>query len=172
MKWVMIFIGLGMLLSCERFPSAPEDGSLNSPTVFLKKGDINYIDTVSPFTGLVATKVNLVDFRVSVSNFEADALEFYGNVVLNGPPDSATHSIHFRTDLLSTNLKIQGYTLNTLDEIKADTTYRLFRAKFPTNEYAPFAGTQGMILSLKITHCWAYLADGSRVAVVLSEPDE
>ncbi|MCJ7813388.1 hypothetical protein MUP95_08770, partial [bacterium] len=114
---------------------------------------------------LTATKVNVLFFKIRAEHFTPSSIEIYGRALIQGPPESREQSIQYRTDSIVLNPEGTNYTFNTLQTIQADSTYMLVRPKFPTNEYSPFLGTQGMVEEISITEVWAYDAAGERIAV-------
>ena len=156
------------ITSCEKFPSNPPKVSQQKPkTIFIKYLGAKYVPANPPADGLVATKVNVLFFKIKIENFETSTLEIYGKTVIQGPPDSRKHSLYFKTDSIWVNPEETGYTFNTLETVKPGSTYTLVRAKFPTNEYAPFEGTQGKVKKVTITNVFAYDKNGGKFPVAV-----
>jgi len=167
-------VGIGIFLllfifitSCEKFPSNPLMTSMKPETVFIKYLGTQYVPANPPAEGLVATKVNVLFFKIRIKNFETKALEIYGRTVIEGPPDSREHSLYFKTDTILVNPEETGYTFNTLGTVVPESTYTLVRAKFPTNEYSPFEGTQGEVKKVTITNIFAYDKNGKKFSVAV-----
>jgi hypothetical protein len=57
------------------------------------------------------------------------------------------------------------FTLNKLSKLQPDSSYLLVRAKFPTNDYFPFSGSQGKIKQVEWTEAWACDETGERVPI-------
>ena len=163
---IAVFLAL-FLVACERFPVNPPKAMPPGSTVSVQFLSSDYVATEPGTEGLVADKVNILSFAIRAENFQAKALEFYGKVVIEGPPDARQHSIQFRTDDVVVDPPNTGYTFNTLDSVATGYNYVLVRPKYPTNEYSPFEGTQGKIIELTITEVWAYDQDGNRISVTI-----
>jgi len=160
--FILVFI---LLIWCEKFPSNLPSGSVQTNNVFIEHVGTEYVSTEPPGNLLTATKVNVLFFKIRAEHFTPSSIEIYGRALIQGPPESREQSIHYRTDSIVLNPEGTNYTFNTLQTIQADSTYILVRPKFPTNEYSPFQGTQGMIEEISITEVWAYDAAGERIAV-------
>ena len=137
--------------------------------VYVNHIGTDYVDVEPPGEGIVANKVNVLSFHIQTAYCRPVALEVFGRVVLEGPPGSQEHAIHFRTDTLFIEIDDAEYTFNILDHIDPGLTYTLVRPKFPTNEYTPFEGTQGMVKEVTITEVWAVYPDGERVSLILGD---
>lgn len=162
--FLLIFI---FTIGCEKFPSNPPKISQKPKTVFIKYLGTKYVPANPPAEGLVATKVNVLFFKIKIKNFETKALEFYGEAVIQGPPDSRNHFLYFKTDTILVNPEETGYIFNTFETVVPESTYTLVRAKFPTNEYSPFEGTQGKIENVTITDVFAYDENGKKFSVTV-----
>ncbi len=155
------------IIGCEKFPSNPPMTSMKPKTVFIKYLGTKYVPANPPAEGLVATKVNVLFFKIRIENFETKTLEFHGRTVIEGPPDSREHSLYFKTDTIWIDPEETGYTFNTLETVVPGSTYTLVRAKFPTNEYSPFEGTQGEVKKVTITNAFAYDENVEKFSVAL-----
>ncbi|MBN2103469.1 hypothetical protein JW835_05440 [bacterium] len=154
------FLGIFVLFcisQCEQFPSNPENMSTESESVQIQHVNTDYITTETTLSGLATKKVNLLTFKIRANNFEAEALEIFGRVILEGPPFEREHNLHFRTDQL---LQQEDGSCACFETIQAGLPYQLIRSKFPTNEYSPFCGDQGKVKCVIITNVIAYHADG------------
>jgi len=166
--WIGIFLlTINFITGCEKFPSNPPKVFQKPKSVFIKYLGTKYVPAKPPAEGLVATKVNVLFFKIRTENFETKTLEIYGRAVIQGPPDSREHSLYFETDSLRVNPKETGYTFNTLEKVVPGSTYTLVRAKFPTNEYSPFEGTQGKVKEVTITNVFAHDKNGKKFSVAL-----
>lgn len=165
MKQVIIFFIFILFISCEKFPSNPSGEPAPTESVYIEHVSTEYVSTEPPGDLLTATKVNVLVFTIRADYFTPISLEIYGRALMDGPPESREHSIHFRTDSLIFNPAETGYTFNTLEALQAGSSYTLVRPKFPTNEYSPFQGTQGMVEELSVTEVWAYDAAGNKFPV-------
>ena len=166
-RWLIFFLPL-LYTACQQFPSNPPK-NIEPPTVFIEHLKTDYIEFETSIDGLATDKVNILFFQLKVANFEAKALEFYGRADIEGPPEMVNHAIHFRTDLIGSDLDGTNYPFVILDDIQPESTYAFLRPKFPTNEYSPFSGTQGMIRSITITEVWAYDEHGNKFLVELGQ---
>ena len=162
MKTVAIGCCILLFAACERFPANPPTDYPPEPRITIEHLSTDYVPVDTTITGIASDKVNVLMFHIKAENFTAKAIEFYGTAVMAGPPDSVEHVVHFRTDDLNYSLNGTGYEFNTLDQVDPDLSYILVRAKFPSNEYAPFDGIQGMIESITITEVWGYSQTGEK----------
>ena len=162
-KLILVSVGL-LIIACEQFPSNPSKLDL-SERVYIEHRDTEYVPAETTIEGIAATKVNVLSFEIRTENIESTALEFYGRAMLDGPPGYQEHSIHFRTDSLFLSVEGMEYTFNKLVSLEPGSTYTIVRPKFPTNEYAPFEGTQGMVREITITQVWAYDQDGEKHSI-------
>lgn len=167
MKPIYSLLVISLFVACQRFPTNPPKTPEATPSVFIDHLATAYVLTKPPTQGLVATKVNVLSFRIRVKNFSGRALEFYGRVVIEGPPECRDHAVQYRTDSVVLYPADTGYTFNTLENIEPETTYILVRPKYPTNEYSPFEDTQGMVTEVTITDAWAYDDHGKKIPLVL-----
>ena len=169
MKYVILFFCVSVLvLSCGRFPSNPAEPE-SVKTVFIEHRGTEYVPASSSVEGIAATKVNVLSFDIRAENFVPKTLEFYGVVILDGPPEYREHSLYFLTDTVFVHPEGTGYTFNTLDRIEQGKSYTLIRPKFPTNEYSPFEDTQGMVTELAITEVWAADESGQKFSVAFCD---
>lgn len=156
-----------LIFGCEQYPSNPPIPSQDKPTVIIEHTHTDYVEIENYIDGLSTNKVNILSFKITIGDFNAKAIEFYGRAKLEGPPDMGDHDLHFRTDLVMSKLANPDYVFETLDNIQPETTYYIMRPKFPTNEYSPFSDQQGMLLSLTLTEAWAIDANGDKFLVKL-----
>ena len=163
-KW-LLFLPVIVFVVCDSFPTNPPKTPAQEPLVCIELASTDYVSVEAPGEGIVATKVNILTFEVSVRNFQPKALEFYIKAEFEGPPDSQDHMILFRTDEVTYNLEETGYNFILLDQVSSDTIYTLNRSKYPTNEYAPFEGDQGRILTIQIIEVWAISEIGEKYSV-------
>lgn len=159
----VVFIVLACMVgsACEHFPLNPSREPLPEKTASIEHVRTEYVSAQAPSEGIAADKVNVLYFDIRVDNFKPVAVEFYGRAILEGPPGTNEHSIHFRTDSITLTPVATPYDFNILNSIDPGVTYSLLRAKFPTNEYAPFEGNQGKVTLLTITEAWAFDEDGN-----------
>ena len=169
MKYATPFLLFFLFVSCERFPSNPPKTPLNLKIVFVEHLSTDYVPADLPVEGIAATKVNVLSFSLRAENFMPKALEFFGTALIEGPPECRKHSVYFKTDTIFIHPEGTEYSFNTLEWIESGRTYTLVRPKFPTNEYSPFQGTQGMVTELTITEVWAIDGEGRRSSVVLGD---
>ena len=161
---ILILVSI-LFLSCSKLPFGPE--ALKRPwAVIIEHSGTEYVEVDSSIQGLLSTKVNVLFFEITTKNFRPKALEFYGWATLHGPPENREHAVHFRTDSISMNPPVTGYAFHTQEWIEPGSTYTFQRLKFPTNEYSPFQGVQGMVKKVTITGVWAYNENGIRFSVV------
>lgn len=165
MKQVTLFFILIFFISCDKYPSNPPVDTAPTEFVFIEHVSTEYVSTEPPSDMLTATKVNVLSFKIRAERFTPSSLEVYGRALMEGPPESREHSIHFWTDSLVFNPVGTGYTFNTLQTVQPGSTYTLVRPKYPTNEYSPFQGNQGMVEELSITEIWAYDETGEKLSV-------
>ena len=170
MKRTLFLLLIIPFLRCSDFSSDSND-SRNDGTVFIRHTGTEYVETKPPGQGLVATKVNVLSFEIRTEDCQPRALEFYGRAEIQGPPGNREHGFCFRTDSVSLDAQITGYTFNTEARLDQGTTYVLMRPKYPTNEYAPFEGTQGKVIGVTITEVWAIDEYDNRCSVCLEESD-
>lgn len=168
MKHVLTFALCFLVLGCEHYPSNPPkiDTTMRA---YVRHSGTEYVPSVPPVEGIAADKVNVLCFELQIENFTPMVLEIYGRVELEGPPSSQEHSLYFRTDSLVIVPEETEYTFDTFPFIMPGAKYSILRAKYPTNEYAPFEGNQGMVKSVTITEVWAYDAEGNRFSVDIGE---
>jgi hypothetical protein len=157
------------IVACERYPANPPKVEEPVKTAYIHHVGTDYVPADTTVHGIMADKVNILLFEIKVDNFIAKSLEFYGKAVLEGPPEYHEHAIHFHTDDIVMDPGDVGYTLNTLDFIQSGPWYPLVRAKFPTNEYSPFEGTQGKVIEVSINEVWAYDEFGQKYSVTLGD---
>ncbi len=167
MKRGLIVVLMVLIAGCSNYPSNPPKDSLLPKQVFIEHIGTDYVPATPPFSGLEATKVNVVKFKITVYNFQPEALEFYGIAHMQGPPDGLEHVIYFRTDDLTYELNDIGYEFEKLGCIEPDSTYIFMRPKFPTNDYLPFDGEQGKIIDVNIIDVWAYMGSSKKISVEL-----
>jgi hypothetical protein len=165
MKRAFLVLLFFLVLTCDRFPSNPPETPQNSKVVFVEHFSTDYVPASPPVEGLLATKVNVMFFEMRVENFKPKAIEFYGWALIDGPPEYQKRAIHFRTDSLVLNPEETGYTFNAMEWIEPGSSYVFIRPKFPTNEYSPFEGTQGMVKEVTITEVWAFDENGEKFSV-------
>ena len=161
MKVAVILCVALTLVACEHFPLNPSKEPLPSKVATIGHVLTEYVSAQAPIDGIAADKVNVLYFNLRVDNFKPVAVEFYGRAILEGPPGNNEHSIHFRTDTINLTPVESPYHFNILNSIDPGVTYSLLRAKFPTNEYAPFEGDQGKVTLLTITEAWAFDEGGN-----------
>ena len=167
MKVAVVLCVALAFVACENFPLNPSIEPLSEKTASIEHVRTEYVPAQAPIDGIAADKVNVLYFNLRVDNFKPVAVEFYGRAILEGPPVSEEHSIHFRTDKLTLEPVATDYEFNILSTIDPGVTYSLLRAKFPTNEYAPFEGEQGKVKMLTITEAWAFDEDGNSYSLEL-----
>ena len=173
LEWIMkygiiIFIAV-LIVACDKFPANPSKIEPPEKTVFIEYTGTDYVSAESQVEGIIANKVNVLSFEIRIENFVTKSLEFYGKAILEGPPEYGEHSIHFSTDEVALNPEDTGYSFNTLEFIQSGPVYTVVRAKFPTNEYSPFSGTQGKVIQVEIIEVWAYDENGEQVSVKMIE---
>ncbi|HDQ46226.1 MAG TPA: hypothetical protein ENN17_12145 [bacterium] len=152
---------------CEDFPANPDKAEIQVGAVEIRHVSTEYIEVRIAESGLVADKVNVLTFEIA-PHVSAKALEFCGRALMTGPPEK-DHVLHFRTDEIHSMMQILNTDFNVVESISPGEVIRLVRPKFPTNEYAPFTGRQGMIRSVEITKVWAVDAEGMRTQISFSE---
>ena len=168
MRRMIPILLLVVMAACERFPTNP----VNTPpseNVCIEHLSTDYVPAEPPLQGIVATKVNILTFNIMAENFQPKALEFYIKAEFEGPPDAQDHMILFRTDQVTFNPDETGYTFDTLEQMSTDTIYTLHRPKYPTNEYSPFDGDQGKILSVQVVEVWAMNQEGEKYSVAFKD---
>ena len=166
MKHITVILLTAFIVGCSSSPSGP-DISDEQMNVAIEHLSTDYVDTEPPAPGMVATKVNILAFQIRAENFQPTAIEVYGRALIEGPPWNREHALYFRTDSLTMDYQINGYSFNTAQPIVPGSTYTFVRPKFPTNEYSPFEGVQGKVDSITITEIWAIDAQGFRISVPL-----
>ena len=163
-----IFLLVILITACENFPTNPLKDGEDVITVNIEHINTAYVETETPVEGIASDKVNILSFQFKVENFNPKAIEFFGIVVFDGPPEQEEHALHFRTDTLSYDLDIVGYEFNTLNCIESEAIYTLNRPKYPTNNYSPFEGDQGKIIEITFTEIWAIDQNDEQIPVVIS----
>jgi hypothetical protein len=163
-KTLLLFLAI-IFVACDTFPTNPPKTPPAQPLVSIEHASTDYVPVDPPGEGIVATMVNILTFEVKAENFQPKALEFYIKAGFEGPPDAQDHMILFRTDEVAYNPEETGYNFVTLDQIQSGTVYTLIRPKYPTNEYSPFQGDQGKILTVKIVEVWAISDIGEKYSV-------
>jgi hypothetical protein len=159
--FLLAFVALILINACENFPTNPAKNSEQEMWVDISHVDTDYIATDVTVDGLAAEKVNKLLFEIKANNFEATALEVFGRVTMEGPPHDREHNLYFRTDKL---LQMEDSSSSILNQVTSGTAFQLIRSKFPTNEYSPFTGIQGMVKSVVITNVIAHI-DGEEVNI-------
>lgn len=168
MKKIIPILLAVVFLVCAKLPNDP--AKLIKPwTIFIEHLGTEYVEADLTVDGLISTKVNVLTFGIRSENFNPKALEFYGRAVLYGPPENREHAIHFRTDTITMEPTVTGFTFNTQEWISPGIDYTFNRAKFPTNEYSPFQGLQGKVKEVTITDAWALNENNVRFSIVLGE---
>lgn len=162
---ILITISL-LIFGCT---NSPTESYEKLPTVTINHVTTDYVQAEPPGGGLVATKVNILTFTIDVTYSQPKAIEFYGQMVLHGPPENQVQAIYFRTDTLAITPKVPGFAFHKHSTIEPGSTYTLVRPQFPTNEYAPFDGTQGMLKDLKITNAWAIDELGMKTLITVMD---
>ena len=157
------------LMFCEQYPLNPEPAVTELFNLNIKHTNTFYIETSTPIEGLLAERVNVLEFQLTVENFNPMYIEFFGQAVLGGPPDSKQHAFFFRTDTSHHPLCQTEYHVQALMNIIPDSVYTFYRMIIPTNEYAPFANSQGMVENIRITNTYAVDNRGVRKAVPITE---
>ena len=158
-QWIVFCTALAM--ACQRMPSVPNLSFKPDPTVTIEHVATEYLAATQPTAGILADKANVLFFQIRLSNVSAKAVEFLGYATIEGPPDNHQQIVHFWTDSVSVNPQGVGFDQNTYQDLQPDSTYLLVRAKYPTNDYFPFSGTQGKILQVVWTEAWACDHNGS-----------
>ncbi len=167
-KLLGFIAGILLIFSgCDRYPTNPSTADGTSPAVEIRLVETEYLPVRATEDGLVADKINILTFEIE-SRIAAKAFEFCGRAQVEGPPESQSHVLHFRTDTVNavTTLPV---VFNVIEIIQPGDIIRLVRSKYPTNEYAPFIGNQGMIESIEITEIWAIDMTGNRTRISFSE---
>ncbi len=165
MKVILLCLLLLCAVSCERFPTNPPLTLPPGPSVTIEHLETDYVTVDTSINGIVSNKVNVLSFYMKTEHLTAKALEIYGRAVMEGPPDDVEHAILFRTDNVAFDIDGTGYDFNTLDWVYPESEFTLVRPKFPTNDYAPFSGDQGKIVSVTVTEVWAYDEKGNKISV-------
>ena len=153
-----------LLSSCGSFPSNPSNQTPMGTSVSISHMETDYLPTESPADGLASKKVNLLTFEITVDSMEIQSLEVFGRVLLEGPPESKEHILHFRTDQIQ---QVSAMQLNNIDELRPGQIYQLVRPHFPTNEYSPYQGNQGRVAKVTIQEIRAYNTSGKQIPVDL-----
>ena len=167
MQTARFFLLALFLVSCETFPTNTVRIESPAEEVSVHHIGTEYVPVNGSIEGLLATKVNVLQFSVRVRNCSPVALECYGRLKMEGSPEEQEHSIRFRTDIVDCVPIETGCTFNTLSTIEPETSYTLLRPKFPTNEYAPFMGDRGKVSEVTITEVWAFDEHGNSHTVEL-----
>jgi hypothetical protein len=156
-----------LLASCDHFPSNPvekADGRL----VRIDHLGTRYVPIDPPADGLVARKLNILEFRVRVENLETAGLEFRGKAELAGPPETKDHAFRFRTDRLDPVVPEAGVPFEVFTSIDTGRTYTFFRFQIPMNEYSPFTDGRGMVTGLTIDEVFSVDGRGALASVPFS----
>ena len=168
MRKALLLLIIVSFLHCSDFSSDSVDPR-NDGILYIQHVGTEYVKTIPPGQGLVATKVNVLSFEIRAENCQPNALEFYGRAAIQGPPGNREHGFCFRTDSVAIATQIESYNFNVEQQINNGTTYILMRPKYPTNEYAPFEGIQGKVMEVTITEAWAIYENGNRYSLALRE---
>ena len=153
------------LTSCAEYPVNPPKDPEPEKRVVVQHVETQYLPVTETGSGLITNKINLLTFRIIPEQIDCKALEFCGRTILCGPPVHEEHVLHFRTDQAINDTEDIDVQPNIIDHIQPDSAILLFRIKYPTNEYAPFEGDQGMVQSLDILDCWMIDEDEVRTPV-------
>jgi hypothetical protein len=169
-RWYGFLTGVFILLvfGCDRYPTNPSLADGQSPVVMIHHVTTEYLPAHATEDGLVADKVNVLVFEIK-SSVSARALEFCGRALMQGPPQEQEHVVHFRTDEVIPAIQVPEAEFNVVQTISAGEVFQLIRPKFPTNEFAPFSGSQGMIRSVEITKVWIVDNSGNLIQVSFSQ---
>jgi hypothetical protein len=170
MRKSILFLSLcTILLFCDEYPPNPVDVKIELKGVSVRHTETDYIPVNPPVKDMMATKVNVLVFRFVVNGIELKALEFYGKAIVAGPPEGRMYAVHFRTDSLGLIPEGTHYHFNIIDKIEPDSTYVIVRPQYPTNEYSPFIGDRGKIVSIIINEVWAYREDGTMMPITMAD---
>lgn len=161
---LLLIVAVLLAAACDQFPNNPSNEP-NLRSVKIEHTGTEYIDTHSDIEGILATKVNILQFHITAKYFDAEAIEFIGRAQMINGADTTWHSLHFRTDSLCEQMDGSGFDFNRVDHIYPDSSYDLMRPKFPPNEFSPFQGNQGKIVSVEITGAWACNGDGESTEI-------
>lgn len=165
---LVFFAGILLIFwGCDRYPTNPPTAESSFPAVEIRLVEAEYLPVLTTEDGLVADKINILTFEIE-SHISAKALEFCGRARVEGPPESQLHVLHFRTDTVN-SIAVVSADFNEVESIQPGDVIRLVRPKYPTNEYAPFIGNQGMIRSVEITEIWAIDMAENRTRISFSE---
>jgi hypothetical protein len=167
-QWILL-IAFTLFLTCEKFPSNPVQVPLAVRTASVTLAETRYEQVDPPGEGLVASKVNILCFKVQ-ANFSARSIELIGKSKVEGPPETREHAFHFRTDQIDSMVPSTSVVFNVLSSVEAETVYVLFRYQFPMNEYSPFVNDQGKVSSVTVDEVWAVDKGGNRFPVSLDPP--
>jgi hypothetical protein len=164
-QWILL-IAITLFVTCEKFPSNPAQIREEARIASVTLAETRYIQVDPPGEGLVASKVNILCFKVR-ANFSARSMELIGKAKVEGPPETREHAFHFRTDQVDSMVPNASVVFNVLNSVEPETDYVLFRYQFPMNEYSPFANDQGKVSSVTIDEVWAVDPEGNRFPVNL-----
>jgi hypothetical protein len=167
LRLVKLFCAGLLILACEHFPNNPVEKA-DTRLVRIDHLSTRYVPIDPPADGLVARRVNILEFRVQAENLETAALEFRGKAELSGPPESKEHAFRFRTDRLDAVVPEAGVRFEVFSSIETGTPYTFFRFQIPMNEYSPFADGQGMVTALTIDEVFAVDEQGASSPVPFS----
>lgn len=163
--FILLIGAVGIITRCAQYPANPSKEPAPEKRVVVRHIRTDYISVTDRESQLITNKVNLLTFQITPEHFNCKALEFCGRATLCGPPSLQTHVLHFRTDRAIDKTEGIDTPPNIIDTIQSGSTITLFRIKYPTNEYAPFEGDQGKIVSLEILDAWAVDAKENRTPV-------
>jgi hypothetical protein len=166
-KSIGLLLICAFLVFCDEYPPNPVEVNLVPDGVIVQCIKTDYIPVNPPAEGMTATKVNVLSFQFAIEGKEVKVLEFYGRAIVAGPPEGRICAVHFRTDSLGLIPEGTDYPFNIIDEIEPDSTYLMIRSQYPTNEYSPFVGDRGKIVSIEIDEVCAYRKDGTIMSVSL-----
>jgi hypothetical protein len=167
LRHIKLFCLALTLLACEHYPSNPEIKA-DLRLVRIDHLSTRYVPIDPPVDGLVARKVNILEFSVAVENLTTSALEFRGKAVISGPPETKEHAFRFRTDRLDPVVPDAGVPFAVFASIDTGTAYVFYRFQIPMNEYSPFAQGQGMVTALTIDEVFAIDERGASCRVPFS----
>jgi hypothetical protein len=165
-KWIVI--GYAMTLSCQRSPSALDESNHVDPTVAIENVNTEYVKAIQPTAVILADKANVLFLQIRLAHCSVRALEILGFATLEGPPDNHQQIVHIWTDSVDVKPLGVDLDLNTLPELRPDSTYMLVRTKFPTNDYFPFNGNQGKIKAIEWTQAWTCDQTGKRFSIQIA----
>jgi hypothetical protein len=167
-QWILL-IAFTLFLTCEKFPSNPVQIRPEVKIASVTLAETRYEQVDPPGEGLVASKVNILCFKVR-ANFSARAIELIGKAKVEGPPETREHAFHFRTDQIDSMVPNTSVVFNVLSSVEPETVYVLVRYQFPMNEYSPFANNQGKVSSVTVDEVWAVDREGNRSQVNVDTP--